>query len=114
MTEQALSDMKVIDLTQYIAGPACTKLLADFGADVIKIERPGTGDGARTMGPFYHDEPDLDKSGLFLYLNTNKRGVTLNLKSVLGKEMLMAMVKRADVVVENFKPGVMDRLGLSY
>ncbi len=114
MAEQALSDMKVIDLTQYIAGPACTKLLADYGADVIKIERPGTGDGARSMGPFYHDEPDLEKSGLFLYLNINKRGVTLDLKSAQGKEILLEMVKRADVVVENFKPGVMERLGLSY
>ncbi len=114
MAEQALSDMKVIDLSQYIAGPACSKLLADYGADVIKIERPGTGDGARSMGPFYHDEPDLEKSGLFLYLNTNKRGITLNLKSKLGKEILLELVKKADVVVENFKPGVMERLGLSY
>ena len=87
MSEQALSDMRVLDLTHYIAGPASTKLLADYGADVIKIERPGVGDGARDMGPFYHDEIHSEKSGLFQYLNTNKRGITLNLKSNLGKEI---------------------------
>ncbi len=114
MADQALSNVKVVDLTHYIAGPACTKLLADYGADVIKIERPGIGDGARSMGPFYHDEPDPEKSGLFLYLNTNKRSVTLNLKSAQGREILLELVKRADIVVENFKPGVMERLGLSY
>ena len=114
MPNQALSDMKVIDLTHHIAGPVCTKLLADYGADVIKIERPGAGDGARNMGPFYHDEPHPEKSGLFIYLNNNKRGITLNLKSPLGKEIFQDLVKKADVVVENFKPGVMDRLGLGY
>ncbi|MDO8750195.1 MAG: CoA transferase [Dehalococcoidia bacterium] len=114
MAQQALSDMKVIDLTHYIAGPACTKLLADYGADVIKIEPPGVGDGARNMGPFYKDDPHPEKSGLFMYLNTNKRGITLNLKSAMGKGIFKEMVKRADVVVENFKPGVMERLGLSY
>ena len=114
MSEQALSDMRVIDLTHYISGPACTKLLADYGADVIKIERPDGADGARRMGPFYHDEPHPEKSGLFLYLNTNKRGITLNLKSKLGSEIFKELVKGADVVVENFKPGVMERLGLGY
>ena len=114
MANQALSDMKVIDLTQYIAGPACTKLLADYGADVIKIERLGVGDGTRRIGPFYHDEPHPEKSGLFLCLNTNKRGITLNLKSNLGKEIFSKLVKTADVVVENFRPGVMDSLGFSY
>ncbi len=114
MSDQALSDMRVIDLTQYIAGPVCTKFLADYGADVIKIERPGMGDGARNMGPFYHDEPHPEKSGLFLYLNINKRGITLNLKSKLGKEIFRELVKKADAVVENFKPGVMERLGLGY
>ncbi len=114
MAEQALSGMRVLDLTDYITGPVCTKRLADYGADVIKLERPGTGDGARNMGPFYHDEPHLEKSGLFLYLNTNKRGITLDLMTRLGKEILLELVKRSDVVVESFKPGVMERLGLSY
>ena len=81
MPERALEGVKVIDLTHQIAGPYCTKLLADFGADVIKVERPG-GDPARRMPPFFHDETDADKSLLFLYLNTNKRGITLNLKSL--------------------------------
>ena len=114
MTGQALSDMRVIDLTHYIAGPACTKLLADYGADVIKIERPGIGDGARSMGPFFHDDPHPEKSGLFLYLNTNKRGITLNLKSNRGKALFLELVRKADVVVENFRPGVMRNMGLGY
>ena len=114
MAEQALSDMRVIDLTHYITGPVSTKWLADYGADVIKIERPGVGDGARRMGPFYHDEPHPEKSGLFMYLNTNKRGITLNLRSKLGREIFKELVKGADMVVENFKPGVMERLELGY
>ena len=77
MSEQALSDVRVLDLTRHIAGPYCTKLLADYGADVIKIERPGAGDPARRMGPFFGDDPDPEKSGPFLHLNTNKRGITL-------------------------------------
>ena len=76
-----LEGVKVIDLTHYIAGPYCTKLLADRGADVLKIERPDGGDPARRIGPFFHDEPHLEGSGLFLHLNTNKRSMTLNLKS---------------------------------
>ena len=114
MADQALSDMRVIDLTHYIAGPVCTKQLADYGADVIKIERPSVGDGARRMGPFYHDEPHPEKSGLFMHLNTNKRGITLNINNRLGKEIFKELVNGADMVVENFKPGVMDRLGLGY
>ena len=85
--EQMLSDVKVLDLTQYITGPYCTKMLADYGADVIKIEKPGDGDGARRLGPFYGNIPHPEKSGLFLYLNTNKRGITLNLKSLTGKKI---------------------------
>ena len=114
MAEQALSGMKVVDLTDYISGPVCTKRLADYGADVIKVERIGTGDGARKMGPFHHDDPHPEKSGLFLYLNTNKRGITLDLKTRLGKQIFLELVKRSDVVVENFTPGVMEELGLSY
>lgn len=113
MPERALEGVKVIDLTHQIAGPYCTKLLADFGADVIKVERPG-GDPARRMPPFFHDETDADKSLLFLYLNTNKRGITLNLKSLQGREMLKELVRRADMLVENFSPRVMPGLGLDY
>ncbi|MDY6892655.1 MAG: CoA transferase [Chloroflexota bacterium] len=112
--EQALAGVKVLDLTQMLAGPMCTKYLADFGADVIKIERPPDGDPARMLAPFYNDEQHPEKSGLFLYLNANKRGVTLNLKSEMGKKLFMEMVRDVDIVVENFKPGVMERLGLDY
>ena len=77
----ALERLKVLDLTHHIAGPYCTKLLADFGAEVTKVERPESGDPARSMGPFAGDDPHPDKSLSFLYLNTNKRSITLNLKS---------------------------------
>ncbi|MFQ5872722.1 MAG: CaiB/BaiF CoA transferase family protein [Dehalococcoidia bacterium] len=114
MPTQALADLKVLDLTHYIAGPYCTKLMADFGAEVIKVERPGRGDGARHIGPFYKDSPHPEKSGLFLYLNTNKRSLTLNLKSRQGVSTFKELVKRADLVVENFRPAVMPSLGLTY
>jgi crotonobetainyl-CoA:carnitine CoA-transferase CaiB-like acyl-CoA transferase len=114
MTEKALSGVKVIDLTHYIAGPYCTKLLADYGAEVIKIERPGIGDGARRIGPFHGDDPHPEKSGLFLYLNTNKLGTTLNLKSETGIKIFKDLVEDADILVENFSPGVMGRFGLDY
>jgi crotonobetainyl-CoA:carnitine CoA-transferase CaiB-like acyl-CoA transferase len=114
MPERVLSDVKVLDLSRYIAGPYCTKLLADYGADVIKVERPGSGDPARTMGPFQGDDPDPEKSGLFLYLNTNKRSITLNLKTETGKKLFMELAKDADILVESFRPGVMERLGLGY
>ena len=113
-TEQVLSGMKVIDLTHYIAGPFCTKLLADYGADVIKVEKPGEGDMARRMGPFSEDTPDPEKSGLFLYLNTNKRGITLNLKTKTGVEILKQLISESDLLVENFRPRVMPGLGLDY
>ena len=112
--EQLLSDIKVLDLTHYIAGPYCTKLLADRGADVIKIEKPGKGDGARRLGPFFGNEPHPEKSGLFLHLNTNKRGITLNLKSGSGKKLFKELLKGIDILVENFSPRVMPGLGLGY
>jgi crotonobetainyl-CoA:carnitine CoA-transferase CaiB-like acyl-CoA transferase len=114
MLKQALSGVKVLDLTWHIAGPYCTKLLADYGADVIKVERPGKGDPARAMGPFYKDDPNLEKSGLFLHLNTNKKGITLNLKTATGKKMLKELVRYSDILVESFRPRVMPSLGLSY
>lgn len=112
--EQALSDVKVLDVTHYVAGPYCTKLLADYGAEVIKIERPGSGDPARRMGPFPGDDPHAEKSGLFLYLNTNKRGITLNLKNETGKKIFRELVRDVDILVENFEPRVMPGLGLDY
>ena len=113
MNSGALNGVKVIDLTHHIAGPYATKMLADFGADVLKVERPD-GDPARRLPPFYHDEPHHEKSLPFLYLNTNKRSVTLNLKSEAGKSILMDLLADADALVENFSPRVMPSLGLDY
>ncbi len=112
MAGGALSHVRVLDFTTHVAGPYCTKLLADYGADVIKVERLGTGDSARSMGPFPEDIPHPEKSGLFLHLNTNKRSITLDLKSKAGQKIAMALASEADLVVESFRPGVMDRLGL--
>jgi crotonobetainyl-CoA:carnitine CoA-transferase CaiB-like acyl-CoA transferase len=111
---QALDDLLVLDLTHYIAGPYCTKLLADYGARVIKIERPDGGDPCRRLGPFPDDVPHPEKSGLFLHLNTNKESVTLNLKLLRGRQLFMRLVAKVDVVVENFHPRVMTALGLDY
>ncbi len=107
MGDTALADLRVLDLTHYIAGPYCTKLLADYGAEVIKVERPDGGDPARRYGPFPHDQPHPEKSALFLHLNTNKRGITLNLKTSAGADLFTELVRQVDVVVENFSPRVM-------
>lgn len=114
MMEQALADVRILDLTWHIAGPYCTKLFADYGADVVKIEKPGEGDPARRMGPFYEDDPHPEKSGIFLHLNTNKRSITLNLKSETGKRIFKGLVKEVDILVENFSPRIMPSLGLDY
>jgi len=114
MINQPLSGVKVLDLSWYISGPYCTKLLADYGADVLKVEMPGEGDPARKLGPFFKDDPHPEKSGLFLYLNTNKKGITLNLKSSWGNDVIKELVKDVDILVESFSPDVMERLGLSY
>ncbi len=113
MPEKALEGVKVLDLTHHIAGPWCTKLLADYGADVLKVERP-EGDPARGMPPFYHDEIDQDKSLLFLYLNTCKRGITLNLKTRQGRRMFRELLQDVDLLVENFSPRVMASLDLDF
>lgn len=112
--ESALAGARVIDLTHMVAGPLCTKCLAEYGAEVIKIERPGSGDPARSMGPFLNDTPGTDTSGLFSYLNTGKKSVTLNLKDPAGVQLLHELIRNADVLVENFEPRVMPSLGLSY
>ena len=109
-----MSDVKVLDLTHYIAGPYCTKLLADYGAEVIKVENPSEGDGARKLGPFPEDRPHPEKSGIFLHLNTNKKGITLNLKTNAGIKIFKELVEWADILVENFAPMVMPSLGLDY
>jgi crotonobetainyl-CoA:carnitine CoA-transferase CaiB-like acyl-CoA transferase len=105
-----LSGTRVIDLTRALAGPYCTLLLGDMGADVIKIELPGTGDETRQWGPPFI----AGESSYFMSVNRNKRSVTLDLKSAPGLEALRRLVKSADVLVENFRPGTMDRLGLGY
>ena len=110
----ALSGVTVVDLTHHKAGPYCTKLMAGFGADVIKVERPGAGDPLRQMGPFYEGQEGLERSIPFHWLNTGKRSLTLDLKKERGREVLLDLVRKADVLVENFMPGVMRRLGLSY
>jgi crotonobetainyl-CoA:carnitine CoA-transferase CaiB-like acyl-CoA transferase len=114
MAAQALNGVRVLDLTHHIAGPFCTKLLADYGADVIKVERPGGGDPARSHGPFLGDHPHPERSGLFLFLNTNKRGITVNLKSAAGRQILLELARRADIVVESFHPRVLPSLHLDY
>ena len=109
-----MTGLKILDFTHYVAGPYCTKLLADYGADVIKVERPPDGDGARRVGPFPGDEPHPEKSALFLHLNTNKRSIVLDLKNASSIDIVLRLAAWADVVVENFKPGVADRLGIGY
>ncbi|MSQ36324.1 MAG: CoA transferase [Dehalococcoidia bacterium] len=109
-----LDDVRVIDLTQGAMGPFCTRVLADYGADVIKIEPPGAGDPARMLPPFLADEPGPERSGLFLFLNTSKRSVTLDVTRPRGRELLLQLVRGAQVVVESFKPGTLAQLGLDY
>ncbi|MBD3107341.1 CoA transferase [Bacillus sp. AGMB 02131] len=114
MTEKALSGIKVIDLSWNIAGPYCTKLLADYGAEIIKIEQPEIGDPSRLEGPFPNDVENINASGLYAFLNNNKHGITLNLKTERSASLLKALVKDADVLVENFSPGFLSGLGLGY
>ena len=114
MNKQSLSGIRVLDFTNHISGPFCTKLLADFGADVIKIEKPITGDISRSIGPFPGQQKNLDKSGLFMYLNTNKRGITLDLNDPISKELIVNILETTDILVENFRPGTMEKWGLDY
>ena len=109
-TAGPLSGMVTLDLTQILAGPMCTMVLADMGADVIKLEKPNGGDDNRRMGPPFIK----DWSAGFLAVNRNKRSLALDLRSEAGRGVFRRLVEEADVVVENFRPGVMERLGLSY
>ncbi|GAA4881888.1 CaiB/BaiF CoA transferase family protein [Pseudonocardia benzenivorans] len=106
---QPLTDVVVVDFTRYLSGPYCTMILADYGADVVKIERPGTGDESRHMAPFVNGE-----SYPSAMPNRNKRSLALDLSREEGRAVARDLVARADVVVENFRPGVMARLGLDY
>ena len=104
-----LKGIRVLDLTRILAGPYATMILRDLGAEVIKIEQPGTGDEARDFGPFKNDF-----SLYFMSVNRGKKSVTLNLKSRRGKELFLELVKGSDILVENFRPGTMEKLGLDY
>ncbi len=109
----ALHGIRVIDLTRMLSGPYCTMLLADHGADVIKIE-PFEGDTSRGHGPYRDDDPEKAFGGYFQSVNRNKKSIALDLKSPSAKEVIRRLARTANVVVENFRPGVMERLGLGY
>lgn len=109
---QVLDGLRVLDLSRWVSGEFATKMFADFGADVIKVEKPGEGSYTRHWGPFPGDVPDPEASALFLHLNTNKRGVTLDLHDPADRETLLALAGSADAVVESFRPGHLERLGL--
>ena len=104
-----LSGIKVLDLTRVLAGPYCTMILSDLGAEVVKVEMPKIGDDSRYFGPFRNEQ-----SLYFISLNRAKKSITLNLKSAEGKSILKELVKKFDVLVENFRPGTMEKLGLGY
>ncbi len=110
MPDSLLSDILVLDLSRVLAGPYCTMLLADYGADVIKVEEPGSGDGTRAWGPPWVG----DESAYFLSANRNKRSITVDLKADAGRALVCELAARADVVIENFKVGGAAKLGLDY
>lgn len=109
-TALPLDGVRVVDFTQVMLGPCCTQVLGDYGADVVKIERPGAGDLSRTA---VDDERGLDNP-VFVSLNRNKRSVAIDVRSEQGKQVVWDLVRQADVVVNNFRPGVMERLGFGY
>ncbi len=109
-----LEGVRVLDLSRLLPGPFCSLLLADFGAEVIKVEDMGMGDYARWSPPYYEGAEESAKSALFLGLNRNKSSIRLNLKDERGREVLLRLAKDADVVLESFRPGVLDRLGVGY
>ncbi|MFQ5990674.1 MAG: CaiB/BaiF CoA transferase family protein [Candidatus Methylomirabilales bacterium] len=110
MSRAPLEGVVVLDATQVMAGPYCTLLLADMGADVIKVEKPHGGDDSRAMGPPFIGE----ESAAFLAINRNKRSVTLDLKSIEGRDLFRLLARRSDVLVENFRPGTMEKLDLHF
>ena len=105
-----LEGLRVVDLTRVLSGPYCTMQLGDLGAEVIKVERPGEGDDTRAFAPPFQG----DQAAYFLSVNRNKKSMTLDMKSDRGKEVLWKLIEVSDVLVENFRPGAMDRLGLGY
>jgi alpha-methylacyl-CoA racemase len=109
-----LEGIRVLDLSRLLPGGFCSLLLADFGADVLKVEDTGMGDYIRWSPPYYEGTHDSAKSALFLSLNRNKRSIRIDLKSEQGREVLLRLVREYDVVLESFRPGVLDRLGVGY
>ena len=114
MTHGALEGVKVLEYARMVSGPYCAKLLADLGAEVVKIEQPSLGDPARQKGPFPGDLPHPEKSGLFLYLNTNKLGITLDVHTEEGRKVFRELAQWADILIEDSPPGRMGELGLNY
>jgi crotonobetainyl-CoA:carnitine CoA-transferase CaiB-like acyl-CoA transferase len=105
-----LEGLRVVDLTRVLSGPYCTMQLGDLGAEVIKVEQPGKGDDTRAFAPPYQG----DQAAYFLSVNRNKKSITLDMKSTQGKEVLWRLIDASDILVENFRPGAMDRLGFGY
>ncbi|MBI2908655.1 MAG: CoA transferase [Chloroflexi bacterium] len=114
MSERALARLKVLEFCDTVAGSFCCKLMGDLGAEVVKVERPGTGSKARQRGPFLRDIPHHERSALFLYLNTNKLGITLDPRIETGARIFKDLVKKVDLLVEDTRPGTMKKLGLDY
>jgi len=114
LPERALDGVTVLEYCSLVSGPYCTKTMADLGAEVIKIEQPIDGDPARQMPPFPEDKPHPEKSGFFLYLNTNKQGITLDPETPEGKQIFLELAKMADILVEDNPPGHMEQMGLGY
>jgi alpha-methylacyl-CoA racemase len=115
VSDRPLSDVKILDLTRLLPGGFCTLLLADLGADVIKVEDTGQGDYLRWAPPYYGSEeqtPLGTRSAIYLALNRNKRSVRLDLKQEAGRQALLKLAESADVLVESFRPGVLDKLGV--
>ena len=113
MPPASLDDIKVLDLSEGVAGPLCAKILADFGAEALKIEPP-EGDAARRMAPHSGNVCHPEKSLVFLFANLNKRGITLDLDDLEGRELLRRMARTADIIIESFKPGYLASLGLDH
>jgi alpha-methylacyl-CoA racemase len=109
-----LEGVRVLDLSRLLPGGFCSLLLADFGADVIKVEDTGMGDYVRWSPPYHEGADDTAKGALFLALNRNKRSIRVNLKSEGGREALLRLAREADVLLESFRPGVLERLGVGY
>lgn len=114
MRTKALAGVKVLELSQFVAGSYCTSLFAHLGAEVVKVEPPGKGDCLRHVGPFLKDDPNQEKSGLFLYLNQNKQGITLDINTKKGQEIFLKLLEDFDILIEDVPPSQGSELGLNY